>query len=70
MTRKQLERAAVENVCSCWAWGLINDMEYINDETLQEIIKDSQYLHKQEQRENPIPTNEYEEELRQCPSAK
>ncbi|MDE2106078.1 MAG: hypothetical protein KGL39_53135 [Patescibacteria group bacterium] len=70
MTRKQLEKAALKNVCACWYYDLYNQMDETDDLTLERIIDDSQYLHKQNQKDDPVPQAEYEEEMRGCPDTK
>jgi redox-regulated HSP33 family molecular chaperone len=69
MTRETLEQEALKAVCSCWVYDLQNELETVPDEELRNIIKDPQFLHKQNQIHNPVSEEEYQEELKECTSA-
>ena len=68
MTRKELEQAALKSVCACWHYDLHNRMDETDDDSLKKVIEDPQYFHKHNQLYNPVSQEEYEEELRDCPS--
>ena len=66
MTREDLERQAMESVCSCWAYDLPNDIETIPDAELLKIIAHPTWPHVQNQIHNPVSNEEFIEELQQC----
>jgi hypothetical protein len=70
MNREELEQSALDNVCACWAYDLRSQLEETDDNTLHNIIADSQWLHRQNQLENPVSLEEYQAELEACPDYK
>lgn len=67
MTRTELQAAALASVCPCWATSLEQQLDETDDDTLKQVIEDPQYLHRQEQFNNPISEAEYLAELGDCP---
>lgn len=67
MNREELEAEAQANVCPCYAYDLPNGIEHMEDSELQAIIADGMACHYENQKYNPVPEDEHQEELRQCP---
>lgn len=65
--RQLLERNALDNVCACWFFDLRDEIGEADDETLRAVAEDSQYLHKQNQKHNPVSDAEFQVELMSCP---
>ena len=62
---EQLLMKAKTNVCSCWFYEINDETD---EESLRAVISNSQALHYLNQIHNPVPADEFEEELRECPS--
>lgn len=39
VSRKQLEKYAINAICACWYWDLINTLERLTDTDLVKIIE-------------------------------
>ena len=68
LNREELEAKALESICPCFVYGLRNDLNYVDDSVLQEIIVDGMWSHHENQKHDPLSEEEFAEELRQCPS--
>lgn len=70
ITRDDLERQAMEEVCSCFYWELANEMESTPDDALRRIIEHPMSAHYEQQLHQPVSVDEFIESLRECPSYK
>lgn len=68
MSREELEQQALENVCACWFYEFRNDIGLATEDDLKAVIKDGMTCHYEAQKHDPVPEDEYQEELRECPS--
>lgn len=66
-SRESLEEMAKLNVCACWHYDLANDIDTVDDDTLRAIIAEPYILHYLNQTESPVSTEEFIEEMKQCP---
>lgn len=68
MTREELEANALKSVCACWFYELRNDIEFSDGALLQAVVADGMTCHYEVQKHDPVDEDEYQEELRACPS--
>lgn len=66
--REVLEAKALESVCPCYFYELRNDIQDLDDDFLNLIVADGMTGHYENQKHEPVPDDEYLEELRSCPS--
>ncbi len=65
-TREDLEKQALHEVCTCWYYDLADGIDAVDDETLHKIIEMPMYSHLQAQIEQPVPLDEFMEEINNC----
>lgn len=68
LNREELETKALESVCPCYFYELRNDVQLIDSADLEAIVADGMICHHENQKHNPVSEEEFQEELRQCPS--
>ena len=67
LTREEMEALALENMCPCFYYDAVNQIEFHTDAELEAIIADEMACHYINQKYDPQSEADFQEELRECP---